>query len=1067
MHKLTRVALFVTAALLASHQASAQVTSSGIRGQLVDTQGNPLAGVTVEVIHVPTGSKKTLMTSVNGIFHSNGLAVGGPYTVKLMDGSQHKINTITELYLKLGRTASVALQVASAAAKVEVISVTGSASMAAAMKKGPSREFNEEDIRSAPSISRDLKSLLKRESKIMVDPTADGGPALSIAGGNVRGNSLTVDGVKQNDGFGLNKNGYPGRRSPISLDAIEALSVNIAPFDVTYGDFQGGNINVTTKSGTNEFHGSAFYYRSDDSMIGDKSEGQDLNIGDYTEDTYGFTVGGPVVEDQLFFFASYEKFESTSPYQFSLDNENGTVEPNEKIGVTQADFDRISSIAQSVWNYDIGSYNTPKNEEAENLLLKLDWYVNDDHRASLTYQDNKGNTIRDFWGETFPNANWATAESNRYNQAETLKAYSLQVFSDWNADFSTEFKMSLKEVTTAQDPLLGVNFGQMLIGTPNGGQLYIGPDQFRHANTLGNDRFTMKIGGDYFLNDEHKLTFGWQHEELEIVNLFVFGSLGMSTFASIEDFENNATFHVFQNALDGNPLSALDQFEYEVDTFYLQDEWNASDELIVTFGARYSKYSNDILPTLNTDFVGRHGYSNQGNFDGLDLIEPRVGFTYTYDNETVVRGGVGLFGGGGPNVWLSNSYGNDGRRKTFAGCFGSCFDGRSTPQEVTDFLAAGGFSGGNSDTNSVHPDFEIPSIWKMNIGLERRQDLGFMGEDWLLSGDIIYNKVKNAAKYRELNMTKMATAPDGRPIYDSPSPFDLSLENTSKGGGVIASISAAKTFYTDHGTYSFDIGYTYQDLTEVNPGNAFVAFEGYSMPANHDFQNEEEYNSEYEIAHSITSNLTWSDEIFGDNTTTVSIGYSGREGRHYSHTMRTGVADGFGGFADFATWVGYNSQSLYVPTGENDPLVSFAAGFDKTGFFDYINSSECLSGAKGTISRRHSCESSWIHRFDVRIMQEVQITDEQAIELTLDIENIGNMLHDSWGRAEGYVQPFNAPVVNGGFDAITNGVDADGNPIVTGYDYSHYVYSNFTKPSPSVAKVPSVWKIQLGVRFRF
>jgi hypothetical protein len=334
-----------------------------------------------------------------------------------------------------------------------------------------------------------------------------------------------------------------------------------------------------------------------------------------------------------------------------------------------------------------------------------------------------------------------------------------------------------------------------------------------------------------------------------------------------------------------------------------------------------------------------------------------------------------------------------------------------------------------------------------------------------LSSDIIITDVKDAAKYRELNMTKSATAPDGRPIYDSPAPFDLSLENTSKGGGVVFSSGASKNYYTDHGTYNFSIDYTYQDVTEVNPGNAFVAFEGYSMPANSDFQNDEEYNSEFEIRHSITSSLTWSDEIFGDNMTTVSIAYTGRVGRHYSHTMRSGVADGFGGFSDFASWVGYNSQSLYVPTGENDPLVTYADGFDSAGFWSYVNQSACLSSSKGKISPRHGCDSSWIHRFDVRIMQEIQITDEQAVELTLDIENIGNMLNDGWGRAEGYVQPFNAPVVNAGFEPVIH-VDADGNEVVS-YDYSHYVYSNFTKPTPTVAKVPSVWKIQLGLRYRF
>jgi hypothetical protein len=780
-------------------------------------------------------------------------------------------------------------------------------------------------------------------------------------------------------------------------------------------------------------------------MVGDDSEGEDLNIGDFSEDIYGFTLGGPLVKDVLFFFASYEKFDASKPYQFTLDNENGVVDPNEKIGVTQADFDRISQIAQDVWNYDIGGYNTSSDEEDEKILLKFDWFIDDDHRASFTYQDNEGNTVRDFWAETFPNANWATAESNRYNMNESLKAYSLQVFSDWTDDLSTEFKYARKEVNTEQIPLFGTNFAQFLIGTPNGGQLYIGPDQFRHANALSNDRDMLKFKADYYFNDEHFLTFGIEYEKLDIVNTFVFGSLGMTTFATIENFENNKGFHVFQNALTGNANDAVDKFEYSTTTFYAQDEWSITDDLTLTYGLRYTKYSNDDKPILNNNFVSRHGYSNQNNYDGLELLEPRFGANYTYDDNTIIRGGFGLFGGGAPNVWLSNSYGNDGVRKTFAGCADDCFDGKSTPQAVLDFLAVGGFSGGNSDTNSIDPNFEIPSTWKVNLGIERRQDLGFLGDNWQLSADVLFSWVKDAAIYHELNMHQVDNAPDGRPIYDSPTPFDLSLTNTDQGEAQVWSFNANKNFYTEFGNFNLNMGYTYQDITEINPGNAFVAFEGYSMPADSDFQSETLYNSEFEVRHIIAANLTWSNELFGDNLTTISLMYNGREGRHYSHTMRSSGT--FGGFAGFASWDGYNSQSLYVPNGESDPLVTYSDDFDKQGFFDYINGTNCLSA--GTISRRHSCTSSWIHRFDLHIAQEIKISGEHKLELTFDIENIGNLLNDEWGRAESYVQPFNAPVVD---VTIKNG---------------QYVYDNFTKPTPTVAKIPSVWKAQFGIRYRF
>ena len=370
--KISKLAAAVITAttLLASTPLLAAETASTIRGQVADSNGVALENIAVEVIHEPTGKVKTITTNANGNFNLRGMPVGGPYLVRISGGSDLKFETINDLYLKLGEAAKITL-VAREEQEIERITVTGQLAMAGTYKVGPSEEFNAKDIENTVAINRDLKSVLQEESRFVVDNTADGGPALSIAGGNVSGNSLTVDGVSQNDDFGLNKNGYPGRRSPVSLDAIEQLVVNVAPFEVTYGNFQGGNINIVTKSGTNEFHGTAFYYRSDDSITGTKSEGQDLNIGNFSEDTYGFTLAGPIIEDTLFFFASYEKFDATKPYQFSLDNENGIVEPNEKIGITQADYDQIAEIAQRVWDYDIGAYNNAAPEEDEKLLYLI------------------------------------------------------------------------------------------------------------------------------------------------------------------------------------------------------------------------------------------------------------------------------------------------------------------------------------------------------------------------------------------------------------------------------------------------------------------------------------------------------------------------------------------------------------------------------------------------------------------------------------------------------------------------------------------------------------------------
>lgn len=1055
----TKLALVVAATLFSSASIYATETSSGVRGKIVDANGNPQANLTIELVHVPTKTVKTLTTSDGGVFRARGLAVGGPYRVRLQDGSEFTVKNAEDLFLKLSNTATVNLVIEPKAKKeIETISVTGSA-LAAAMKQGAGSEFGADQIANTGSIGRDLKSVLARDSKIIVDNTIEDGPGLSVAGANIRFNSLTVDGVKQNDDFGLNKNGYPSRRSPISLDAIEQLSVNIAPFDVSYGSFQGGNINVVTKSGTNDLSGSLFYYKSNDSLIGDKSDGLDINVGEFEEDTYGFSLGGALVEDKLFFFTSYEKYETTSPYGKELNNGDGNLTLTEIPGVTEDEFARIDQIANDVYGYDTLGFDADNKMEDEKLLVKFDWYINDNHRSSFTYQRSTGDTVRDFWPSLGQNN--VASVSNRYRHADELSVYSLQFFSDWNDDFSTEVKVGLKQVTTTQ-VALGDDFAQLRITTPSGGDVYIGPDQFRHANELENDRFNFSIKGNYYLDDEHTLSFGYEREILDIYNLFVFGSKGWAEYVSIDAFEAmDPLLALYQNAPTNNPEDAADDFEYHTDVLYIQDEWAVNDDLTVTAGLRYTKYTNDDLPELNTNFVDRHGYANTENFDGLDLLSPRVGFNYLISDETTIRGGIGLFGGGAPNVWLSNSYGNDGVRKhvTFglAENYGGWvdlegFDGRNIPQYYLDNLAPV-----DADTNSIDPDFEIPSTWKYNLAVDHVADLSDvgLGEDWRLSAEYIYNKVNNAVVYRDLNLTQIDTAPDGRPIYDTATPFDLSLTNTSRGYSEVITLSAQKAFYTDHGMYDLRLDYTHQNSKEVNPGNAFIAFEGYAMPASSDFQSETLYNSEYEIPHAFSANLSWSGEVFGDNVTRVNLLFTARQGSHYSYTMATSGA--FGGFgSDFADWNAFNSQLLYVPTGVDDPKVEFTNAEQAQAFDDFVSNNGCLSGQRGQIAKRHSCSSPWIQRLDLSVTQEIDITEDQKVELYLDVQNLGNLINSDWGRAEVYPPAYLVPVTNS--TTIVDGV----------YNYDVNVTDGqLAVPQLSIVKVPSVWKAQVGIRYRF
>ncbi|MBT8099538.1 MAG: TonB-dependent receptor, partial [Gammaproteobacteria bacterium] len=367
-------ALALLASMLFSAGASAQGTTSTIRVDVTDAGGGAAVGVSVAITHVPTGRSQVVATNSSGNATARGLAVGGPYEVSIVGENQYAADVIQNIYTELDQTTVVDLQARPVIEEVMVVAQAPSGEVAV----GVGRDFDRARIDATPSLSRDFVNTLATDPKILVDNSVARGPAVSVAGANFRFNNLTIDGVAQNDNFGLSKNASATQRSPISIDAIEALTVNVAPYDVTYGSFIGGNINIVTKSGTNEFEGSVFAFRTDESLTGNKSDGVNLGIDDFDEETYGFTFGGPIIQDKLFFFTNYEKFETTRPSNSqTIDN---------IVGVTQADVDRVISIFQNEYGFDPGTFDATDVDEDEKILVKFDWNINDEHRAVASYQ---------------------------------------------------------------------------------------------------------------------------------------------------------------------------------------------------------------------------------------------------------------------------------------------------------------------------------------------------------------------------------------------------------------------------------------------------------------------------------------------------------------------------------------------------------------------------------------------------------------------------------------------------------------------------------------------------------
>ncbi|MDH3804330.1 MAG: TonB-dependent receptor, partial [Gammaproteobacteria bacterium] len=1034
--------------------------SGSIRVNVTAVDGGPATGVSVAVTHVPTGRSQTIISNNQGVVTARGLAVGGPYEVSVISGGQYAADVLQDIYVKLDQTETIDLPVRP---MIEEITVTAEAPTGD-VAVGVGSSFDRSRIDGTPSLSRDFVNTLATDPKILVDNSVARGPAVSIAGANFRYNNLTIDGVAQNDNFGLSKNASATQRTPISIDAIEALTVNVAPYDVTFGSFIGGNINIVTKSGTNDLEGSAYYFSTDDSFTGDKSDGVDLGIADFDEETYGFTLGGPIIKDKLFFFANYEKFETTRP------SNSQTIE--NIVGVTPAEVDRVINIFQTEYGFDPGTFDATDVDEDEKILLKLDWYINDDHRAVISYQNADGDVLFD----DFPDL--AVLQSNRYDINEELDAFSFQLFSNWTDNLSTEFKYGTKEVKNRQVSI-DSSTPDFAITAGGGGLITAGGDRFRHNNQLDNESDQLRLKADYSIGD-HVITVGYEREAKKTVNTFVPFTRGQYSFfpddgpdglpgtgderTGIDNFEQrNIGLVLFGGSTSGVVADAVGAFELVTNSFYVQDEWTASDELVLKFGLRFDEHDNDDQVPLNANFEARNGFDNTFNLDGNDLVMPRFGFDWTPTDRLTIRGGAGLFGGGEPLIMLSNSYQGNAitRNIVCVPCIGAAFGvidelAAALPSPTIAFELLQPFNAidPTGDVEAISPDFETLSTWKYSLGAEY-----ILGDDWNLSADIIFSDVKDGFSVREGRRTVTGTAPDGRNIYNTPLGGDYILENTNKGDSTVITLNVAKSWDTNVGTFDATVGYTSTDADELRAYNRFITYESFAFDATTDFNNMTTSSSKYEVSDRFTATFDWQHMLFGDNASRVSLIYLGNSGRHFSYVFGSGDA-AFGGtfLADFGS-EGDNpgSHLFYVPTGIADPIVTGDPTF-LSNLDSFIDSNKCLRGRRGQITTRNSCETGWTNIVSMRLSQEVSLWSDKKLELTLDIENLGNMINDDWGRVESYSAPSNVALAN---------VTIAGGQYVYAPISSAQVSPDTMAPEPAIARLPSVYRIQFGLNFRF
>ncbi|MEJ7807312.1 MAG: TonB-dependent receptor, partial [Telluria sp.] len=725
--QLTKLAFALSMALAISTPVLAQNTTSAIGGRISNASGAPVAGAQVTIVHMESGSVSKVVADSQGRYSARGLRVGGPYTITITkDGVAEKFENV---FLQLAETANVDATLGAPAIQTVTIAGRAAGGKFNTSSMGAGTTVGSRELAALGSVQRSLSDYARLDPRLSQTDKERG--EISAGGQNARFNSITIDGVSISDTFGLEGNGLPTNKQPISIDSIQSVQVNISNYDVTQKGYTGANINAVTKSGTNTWKGSVYRVYRDDRLTGDRYNPVDNTYSEpaeFKEKTNGFTLGGPLIKDKLFMFVSAEDFASsrTAPAFGPLGSSANNV------AITQSSIAELQRIARTQYGFDPGTTDIPAGIEqtVADRLIKLDWNVNDDHRVNLRWQKT---TQKEPIISGYSNSGIGLSSQN-YNETKKIESTVAQWFADWTPTFSTEAKVSRRDsgrsyVNSNNLPAMSLRISGVLppdapAGTRTGDRfINFGTERSRHFNELDTKTIDMYTGATWVLG-AHEIKGGADYAKNSMFNAFLQNTKGNYLFGCI-----NSSASVTYNTIVGPVVcasspqatvekAALENFsrgrlinyllqvpvagvtlndtaaiwELANTGLFLQDTWTVSPQLKLNFGVRYDQYSTDDRPRTNakvatarvpgvysaTSIVrdsGGFGLDNTETIDGDSLVQPRMGFNYTFASArpTQVRGGVGLFGGAALNVWLGNPFANPGVSTTTVGCGTSGF----------------------------------------------------------------------------------------------------------------------------------------------------------------------------------------------------------------------------------------------------------------------------------------------------------------------------------------------------------------------------------------------------------
>ena len=1089
--------LLVIAMLMAGTVAFAQVTTASLGGRIVDSKGETIIGAAVVATHTPSGTTYGAVTNGEGLYAIQGMRTGGPYTVEVSCLGYQTVK-FTDITLALGENYVLDGYLNDdVEALNEAVVVATPASRFAATKTGASTNVSNEEMMNLPNSGRSISALTK------LSPYASG---MSFAGSDGRSTNFTVDGANFNNNFGLSDK-LPGGGTPISLDAIEEVQLVVAPYDVRQSNFVGGGINAITKSGTNTFRGTAYTYYYDQRLRGNKLMGDDLGERKPESNTiYGFTLGGPIVKNKLFFFVNFE-----------MQNKPGEVVQWQADASKQGVLQQISDKLKNDYGYDAGSYTDfPGGIQNRKLLARIDWNISDAHKLSVRYN----NTTNTTWNAPNGNSCDDSYRNKGFNRAsKESQPFSNNMYSQQNDVWSIAGELNSRFSNTVSNRLIATytnindqrgsksgafpHIDIMTDGDYSTGNFIpytsLGYELFTYNNGVKNTVLNVQDNLTFYLGS-HTITAGASYEHQMAHNSYMRNGTGYYRFASAEDFLNGNLPLSFVYTYGNNGVaSPAGRINYDQYGAYVQDEWKITPNFKLSYGLRADMlaFNNADLMTNNAikniDFGGKH--VDTGLWPKTRIqVSPRIGFNWDVygDKSVVVRGGTGLFQGRLPLVFFTNMPQNAGMIQTtvkYTSSFDKDKDNNITGVKYPDDVRAAlitlnggkeqgghlvvnndeyikilglnttvtpedGQIGKSADINGVDPDFHMPQIWKSSLAFDINLPTSFplsITAEWMFNKTIWGTRLVNW-NINEKAVTKRFNGPDNRLMYEG---------NYTYGGNNAYILTNSREGYGN--TYNITIkaeplrnlklmaSYTSTESQEISgmPGSAASsAYTGLASVNGPNFLGLQ--RSQYVTPDKLSANISYYLDLIGGLQ--LDLYYSGYSAYGNSFT-----------YSNDMNGDGIAYDLMYIPATKDEIL--FTSEADRDAFWAFLEQDNYLSRHKGQYAEANAARAPFVHRFDLRVAKDIKFhigSTSHKFQISASIDNIGNMINSKWGvrqlaynqSAAGYISPLKYA-----------GVNAAGVPMFSfnkvDDQYPTKTYTNYFK------NTSECWQILLGLKYYF